>query len=340
MNIVAPVRSSAIGIFILIILGTLLILVLFSIFASKTNHRNELRLSPLQNKFRVDFIIDKRDFELFDNFLREFSLDNKVLDGFEFELDATSSAKLAFMAPVSIDMSASDDRINFRGKATTSISNGFLERDELKVPSNTNLVVSASDLSEFFFSKFTFPDDIEKWFIDKFKIATGHYFIVFGDEGYFALALKSSDIDLSDLSNVKVDQNSDFYKEEDFEDVTLHLVNAGKSNEDLEVNLVAFEYDGWTYLNSSRLAAEEVLGAIKSDGEIIRFVGKELANGSLAVIYRSNENSELGQNFGDIVLGDIASSAPKEALVAKLAKIEGFEFFLNGREFSGLIDLK
>src|SRR5207244_3663318 len=147
------------------------------------------KLESSKNKFHISFDIAKSDQKDFTRVLEKLNLPENVRDGFEFELDATSSAKLSFIAPVRAKIDIADKNIKFRGQ----IENQFLKSasmEDFKFPKSTNMALFMPQVSGILANNFDFPDRFKQW-LEKNLISKGQYFAVFGQDSQFAAIFKN-----------------------------------------------------------------------------------------------------------------------------------------------------
>src|SRR3990167_10415621 len=93
-----------------IILGIFFLIVLGGVFWVN-RPASQIILTAYNNKFNVNFQISSRDKTQAAALLGQANLPQNILEGVQFELDATSSARLAHITPVTIDLEFTKERL-------------------------------------------------------------------------------------------------------------------------------------------------------------------------------------------------------------------------------------
>ena len=183
---------------------------------------SQITLTVNQNKFKLNFNLTNQDLTIFSKFLDKLNLPQSVKDGIEFELDATSSAKLAFTSPIKTNFNILPEKITFQGQVDKSFVNDQTA-ESLKIPASTNLAVFGNNIAESVRARLNLPDQFSTWFSKNLNWEKGQYFIVFGANSDFALVFKNPSIDIDGLKNIKdVKSNQSLYKEESIDNIKLH----------------------------------------------------------------------------------------------------------------------
>ncbi|MBI2598655.1 hypothetical protein HYW40_00305, partial [Candidatus Curtissbacteria bacterium] len=87
-----------------------------SIFVfTKNRFQSTFTIESGLNKFKLSFNLQKSDESKLSDILSELDLPQSVKQGIEFELDATSQAKLAYVSPLKAKMKLGTNYLNFSG---------------------------------------------------------------------------------------------------------------------------------------------------------------------------------------------------------------------------------
>lgn len=307
----------------------IIILLLTSLFVFRqrpvVKNQNKAVLSSEQNKFKLDFVVSNRDSDKFLHILEDLNLPQSVSRGVEFELDATSSAKLAILAPIEADLEFFPGKIAFGGRI--EIPQKQFELAKVGIPESTTLAVFSKDFRGFIKRSFKIPKELDSWLGDNLSSA-GQYLIVFGEDGDFAVIAKAAGFNASGLQDIEdAESGESIYKQESKEQTTFHLLKLEPQNEKTIKTSALFEKDGYTYFVSSYNAVFELF---KNQDQNFPWTETEAV---LALFFRRLENSPLPQDFWDMVFSGNHQDF-------SLDKIEKATFVLKDRQFSGLIDIK
>ena len=295
---------------------------------------SQITLTVNQNKFKLNFNLTNQDLTKFSKVLDKLNLPQSVKDGIEFELDATSSAKLAFTTPIKANFNILPEKITFQGQVDKSFANDQAA-ESLKIPASTNLAVFGNNIAEFVRARLNLPNQFSTWFSKNLNSEKGQYFIVFGANSDFALVFKNPSIDIDGLKNIKdVKSNQSLYKEESIDNIKLYLLKLSESLDEKDLTVVFFQEGDWTFFASSREAAQELVKIQKSQIPSINFPLKNNSVISLILLYRNSDKNPIRENFLPLIF------AGNGGLAKTIDQIEEFEFILKKDKFSGLINLK
>ena len=302
--------------------------------SQQDRNSSQITLTADQNKFKLNFNLTNQDLIKFSKVLDKLNLSQSVKDGIEFELDATSSAKLAFTAPIKANLNILPEKIIFQGEVDKSFLSDQ-EAESIKIPAATNLVVFGNNVAEFVRSRLNLPDQFSDWFSKNLISAQGQYFIVFGPNSDFALVFKNPSTDIDGLKNIKdVKSNQFLYMEESIENIKLYLLKLPESLDEEDLTVAFFQEGDWTFFASSHEAAQELVKIQKSQRPSINFPLKNNSLISLILLYRNSDQNPIGENFPALIF------AGHGGLTKTIDQIEEFEFILKKDKFSGLINLK
>jgi len=325
-----------------IILGflALFLIFIFLILAVKLinlqNNKNtsQLTLIANENKFKLNFDIANHDQSKFLKVLEKLGLPQSVKEGIEFELDATSAAKLTFATPIKANLNILPEKIIFKGRVNTS----FLKVQEavsIKIPASTNLAIFSDNIQDFIKTRLILSDEFSTWFSKNLISDRGQYFIVFGPNSDFAVIFRNSNIDLDSLKSIRnADSGESLYKEESYDDVKLHLLKLFESLSGKDLTVVLFQEDTWVFFVSSYEAAQDLIQVQKSQIPSINFPVKNTPLVSVVVLFRNNDKNAIGENFADFIFQGSKNFS------RSMDQIRELEFILKRSEFSGLINLQ
>ena len=311
-------RKIVLGLFPLIILG---------IFIYILSHKSpsQLTLTAAENKFTAHFQISKYDQNSAESFLQEVGLAKNILDDFQFSLDGTSSARLAYISPLITDLKFQKEKLEFAGTSTAFLSNdSFNTNQTFKAPSEFSVALFASNLSPLIEKRITLPPDFKKWLDTNLKSTSGQYLFLSGEKPDFALIFKKdSQPDFEKLKSAKVD-----YKEEMQDNITFHLINI--KHEDKEETYVVFEIGDLIFVTSSLESAKDLATNQKGTSLKQNVFGKDPL--ALAVMIQNSpeQKADSALNF---VLGD------KQKITNYMDKIKSTRFFLKDNTFHGEVEL-
>ena len=151
-----------------------LIIIIFVAKFIDVQDRNsgQITLTADQNKFKLNFNLTNQDLIKFSKVLNKLNLPQSVKDGIEFELDATSSAKLAFTTPIKTNFNILPEKITFQGQIDKSFVNDQAA-ESLKIPASTNLAVFGNNIAEFVMARLNLPDQLSTWFLKNLNFQNG-----------------------------------------------------------------------------------------------------------------------------------------------------------------------
>ncbi len=288
-----------------LILGALFLLVtviIIHVFSNRS--QSSLNLTANENKFNVSFQISDRDKNQATTFLQELSLPRSILDGFEFSLDGTSSAKLAYISPINAKLNLKKDKIQFSGTTTGSVNNTLLPIDlNFKAPNTTTVALFGQNLMPFIEKKITLPPP---------KNIGGQYLILFNNNPDFALISKKDTFDFTQLESKEVTEG----------DVTFHLAE----------NYVFFEMGDKIFVTSTFESAKVLALAQKDSSLPANIFTADNTPVSFAVFVQNTKDQKATSAI-DFLVG------PKSQTKNVIEKIKVGRLFLKKDHFSGSLEL-
>lgn len=318
-------------------LGTIFLLILAVIiiaYSYSQRHPSTLTLSTSTNKFNLTFQIAENDQQKAADFLEKTNLPSKILSGVEFELDSTSSARLAYLLPTTARLKFSQDRLNLTGQTAAAISGGQFNLppyNTLKIPNSTSVAIFAEDLTRLLERKYSLPADVKNWLTQSLESANGQYFLIFGQNLDTALIAKPlSKFDFSSLSQNEIGQNSGLsYKQQTEDGLNFHLLKLSQADGQ-EITMTFFEMGTYLVLTSSLEAARELINTQKGQEATINFPDSSINSVSSAILIRpaSVDNFQALSFFTD----------QSAKLQPYLAKVDKALFVVRDKDFSLTVD--
>lgn len=307
------------GIFFLIVLGVVVI------WAQRSS--SQIILTAHNNKFNLSFNLRQNEKANAQKTLEKLGLAQNVLEGIQFELDSTSSAKLAFIAPVTIDLDFTKERLNLQGKATGVLSGATpVPIANLQIPASTSLAILAPDFGNLIKKRFVMPKDFQTWLDQNLTSDAGQYLIVFGESGDFALATKPQNP--PDFATLAA-QSDEFYKEESDANLLFHLIKLPQESQK-EVTFTFFQEGPFLFMASSRAAAQELADVQKGDVTSLNFWPNVEKPVSAAIFWQNSQT--VNQDSLSPLVGEDTH------LAATLAKISQARLIIRGQEFWAYLD--
>ena len=313
---------------------TLLFLVFIAVLVIIQNkNTSQVTLIANENKFKLNFDITNNDQSEFLKVLEKLGLPQSVAKGVEFELDATSSAKLTFATPVKANLNILPGKIAFKGKVNTSLLQDQ-EAKSIKIPPSTNLAVFSGNLIAFIKSRLILSQEFSAWLSKNLASDQGQYLVVFGPNSDFTLIFKNPNIDFLALKDIKDPQSDESaYKEELTDNIKLYLFKLPQSLNGEDLTCVFFQEGDLIYFTSSYEAAQELINTLKSQTPSLDFPPKDTPLASLIILFKNND-----QNTGDVFTNFILSGSNNYS--RSINQVRELDFILRSSEFSGLINLK
>src|SRR3989344_682512 len=337
---------------ILVILLTALII--FFYFSTRLLNKSTFTLDSKENKFTISLRLkEKQKKDLFE-ILDQLSIPQNVLNGINFQLDATSSAALVYLTPITADIKINNYSINFNGHISHSPFDQTLSEEFVKAPKSSNLIMFAPNLLDFILTgrtpttrfgesiikKTNYPQNLINWFKLNFNDKNGQYLFVFGKNADFALLTKKDNINLYALEDIKVnEQDPSQYKEETRSNINYHLLNIAQSQNESSQTLTFFLNGKWTIFASSREAAFDVSDSLNSESDFIEFPNHNIdTDTQLAVFVLNEDKYPINQNSINFMLGEeFNAQKNNQKIINTIDAIERIQLILKGDKFSGLI---
>lgn len=302
-----------------------LFLIAFIAAFSYRGPQSSATITPDQNKFHLSFRLQKGDESKLSNILSRLNLSPAVKQEVEFELDATSSAKLAYVSPVKIALDVGDKYINFEGDLKRNLNGDDFQFESISLPSLTSLAILSQKAGDFLAGLSTYPD-YKDWISQNVKSSSGIYLVVFGKSDDFAVVFKNSDFKVDRLKAIKDARGEPVYKEQAMENTNYGLLNLSAAGPVLAI----VTKDGWNIIASSDSAAKGLNPSPqKNGGQVFPNIGKK-GMVVFALYYRNDGNNPNVAKY--ISSGDKLSKI--------LENVTSLVFTLDRGSFFGSISVK
>ena len=307
------------------------------IFAKST-----LTIIPKENKFTVNFNLAKQHKNDISKILEKLGISQSVLEGFNFQLDATSSAALAYISPIKATISPSDNTIYLDGNITRSLLPQNLPIENLREPKSSNLIVFAPNILDLILDKTSYSQNLKDWLKLNFEGYNGQYLFVFGSNADFALLAKSNHVDLTTLKNLEADKSGESpYKEEERNGINYHLLNISQAQSVNSQTLAIFSKDKWVIFASSPEAAYLVADSLGSNTEFISISDFKVSDtAALVIILRNSKDYPISQDLIDFFIDQASDSNNIQKFKNTQDYLEKVVIILKDANFSGLINIK
>jgi hypothetical protein len=318
-----------------IILGTLVSSLIFTslfLLARNANVKpNKIILDSVQNKFKLSFDINSKDNTEFQNLLKALNLSSSLSSGIELTLDSTSSARLAFAAPIESNLYFKGDKtVQIDGEISSAAKTGSFKIENLRIPDSSSILIFAPDLKQSLQSRLFTQPQLIGWVNKNINSDNGMYLIFFKDN--FALFFKSANVEFESLNGLKNEQSQELFYKQDLEnEQTFHIINTSLG----ATSFVIFETDGWRVVTNSKDSAKIIL-----DDKTKRISDLTGVQEAIFLVELTNEK-EINQLPFEMLFGNSDKiNPPINSVKNSISSIKKLSFVLNERTFSGLINLK
>lgn len=278
-----------------------------------------------QNKFHLSFQLQKGDELKLANILSRLNLSPSAKQGVGFELDATSSAKLAYVSPIKVALDIGAKYINFEGSLKRNLNGDDFQFESIGLPGLTSLAILSQKSGEFLAGLSAYPE-YKEWISQNVKSSNGIYLVVFGKSDDFAVIFKNSGFKIDQLKTIKDARGEPVYKEQTMENTNYGLLNLSGTGPVLAI----VTKDGWNIIASSDSAAKELdPSPQKTGGQVFPNIGKK---GMIVfALYYRNDGSNPN-------VAKYISSGDKLSKI--LENITSLVFTLDKGSFFGSISVK
>lgn len=323
--------------------GGIFLLLIFAIsfYFWQKNQASYLQLLPQNNKFKLIFNINHSDEEKLSAIFQKLNIPQNITEDREFELDATSTAKLAFISPVTTKIILSPDKIQFSGQLTANPSVAAQKlHTNLKIPPTTTIAVFAPDFKSYLKEKLRFPAPHQLWLEQNISSDQGQYFLVKTqndnqsdqDLDFALIFKKSTPINFQEFAQISEDDQESAYKQEIIDDMQFHLLKFPMPEDNRQITLTFFQIGQWFFMASSQESAKDLFNVQTAQASSVNFwpqIPKQPV--SFAVLWQNSD-----KNISHNVLTFLTGQKLPQVI---LDTIQEARFVLNEREFTGSISL-
>ncbi|KKR50460.1 MAG: hypothetical protein UT84_C0011G0006 [Candidatus Curtissbacteria bacterium GW2011_GWA1_40_16] len=311
-------------------------------FFSK-NDSSYLLLTSEENRFNLKFFIQENDRDTINTLLAKLNIPQDVQDGVRFQLDSTSSARLAFITPIKANLKLTDKTVSLSGETSIPAISNQLDIVKIKVPKTTNLAIFAPNLGRFVKARLNVPENISGWFDRNLDSSQGSYLVLYGSNADFSLIFKNSQISFEEPKNIKNSSGEPIYKEETGSDANFHLLqipSIDPQNQSPQT-LTFFTLGDYLVMSSSPDAAKVFIGSQKESDSIEFPKSQNTPKASMVMEYLNTDDNPAPELLAEFLLQNWqGTSRPKSKLAGSLKNIQDATFTLKAQAFSGLINLK
>lgn len=320
------------------ILGLLVFLLLLLFFILPENikvSKTTAKLTSVDNKFAIKFYIVESDQQISSRVLEKLNLPQSFKDGVEFKLDATSSAKLAFAAPIEAKITFPENRIAFSGTSNTPFFKE-LQMEDFKLPKSTNLVLFGPNFKDFLKSKFKLPAAFNSW-LEQNLTSEGQYLVVYGQNSDFVIMFKSESVDFEALKDIHDEVKETLYKKEQSQDIgDFHLLKLQTDPQSKPLTPAFYRLGQWVFMASSYESAQEFVKVQKLEAEKTFNLSTNKSKVAYYFLLKNQNENPINENFTGFIFPEISIQKAQKSL----EHISEIELSLKAGTFSGLINIK
>lgn len=289
---------------------------------------SHLTLTAAENRFRVELAVPENQRDLTAQVLEKLTIPQDILGGFEFELDSTSSAKLAFATPIKTQAFIKDGNLTFTGKIKRGLPGQHELNTNLKIPKNTQIGVATGEFNQII-DRYLETAKLRQWF-DANQKKRGQYLIIFGRDNFAIIIPKSGSLDFNSLAEAATSPEEEVYKQETFEvgsnSISLHSIKLARQNQYQLITL--FELGEFLYLTSSGAAARDLINSQLGNAPSVNFAARS-QTASFFAFWSKVDGTETPRV--DVIF---PSQFAKYLQNVKKANLE-----ITGKNFSGSLEL-
>lgn len=304
-----------------------IVIVSLLIFVLQTRPQSQLQIKAHRDKFKIEFMLKENDRAKAERFLEKLMLPQSILEGQEFELDSTSSARLAFASPVILDLEVKDEQIAFSGVSHIPLEvANLVPASTFKLPASTHLAIYGKDLSQILKKHSGTSQILNVWIDQNLAPTQDQYLTLFTPEANLALSFKPQiPLDWQSLTLIKAEDGQPSYKQELVDDTVLHLVKVPQT----QITFVVFEVGEWAHITTSLESAKQLLAIQEGKAPFVNFP-KTGQNVSFVVYFKKTETLSADSISQLIENG--------ERLTKYIEKTKEWLIVFDGRQISGYID--
>lgn len=282
-------------------------------------------LSLEENSFKINFNIQPGDQDSFEKSLEKLEIPKSIKNGIIFELDSTSSAKLAVISPIVTKINLSENKVELEGTLKRPYTTSHLSPQQIKLPRSTNVAIASSALSQLAMSKLNFTQNLKDW-IDANKQGNQYIVNLASGDNIFVFQSQAQVEELKTRESEKLK-----IKEETADDLKIiYLTHQDSQAQDQTISVAKLE--DMVFIAKSPEAVKDLINFQKSPHDEIEFPKSK--EKSSYVIYAKNNDDQFTNILRDLVL----SGQPQNLTFTK--NIDSFYIALSNQSFSGLIHIK
>lgn len=298
--------------------GLFLLLLGLFIYILLNKSRSSFTITASQNKFNVKFQISKYDQKSAQSYVQDLGLAKNILDGLQFELDGTSSAKLAYILPIKANLKFQKEKLELTGTTQASQLTDAISPDQnFKAPKEFSVALFGPNLLPLVEKRLTPTPDFKDWLNTNLKNTSGEYLFLFKNMDLALIFKEDSPLDFENLKS-QISPNS--YKEETQDNITFHLVE----------NYVFFQSGDHIFVTSSLESAKDLEESQKGILSKTNIFGNDPITIAILIQNSPDKKADSALKF---LLGD------EQKISGNLDKIKTVRVFLKDNEFSGSIEL-
>lgn len=308
----------ALGLLIIIAFAAFLTI---SLIFKKSASLSSFTLESKQNKLHLQFNLNKRDKENFAQFLEKLSLQANLEEGITFQMDATSSAMLAFSTPVTGPLNLQENKVTASGKLAHPISSDNQEGESFRFPKSLNFAIAGPNLISNAATYLDLPPQIKNTIEDN-SANSLQILALFDKDAHGIFIFKTGNFDVESFKDLPPSTLT--YKEETSDSTKFSLVN----------NFVLFEIGEWTVISTSRDAAKAILAQQKNPEDSIYFPPQNNAvTPTASLLFLNPRSNPAPENLLIKIFGT------KEKIPTFLTNVARIDFSARGKDFSAAIYL-
>lgn len=324
-------------------LGLIILLLIFflsalAIYFQKTP-KSTLLVESKENKINLSFEISPMDKALTSEILETLSIPNNIYGGVAVDLDSTTSAKLAFFTPISVDLKIGSKKIDYFGRLSYLWDANIEQGLRVKVPQETNFIFFSKDITNFIVSRFNFSPGLEKTFKDNVSSNQGQYVAIYGERPEVIFIYRNS----QDTNSFRAKEGeSDFTSLEGQEqDIKTLIITYSDQKTKDDQALIVFKIDDINFITNSQDSAKKIIEIYMNDTSHKLFPSDQNENSIQAIIDFQNTKNGVSKKQLEFVLEkETPDAVAKEKIIDSLQKMESFRLTLEKGSFSGLMVLK
>lgn len=315
----------------LFFLGALVVLLLnFSQIIKSP--QSTIKIEPQDDRFKILFDFKNQELEVFNKFLGNLNA-GAISTKVDFELDSTSSTRLAFLTPIVADLNVSEKKVTFDGELQTSLILPSARVEDLHMGDTYRIAIYGKNLDQLIKPKYKITSELESWFNQSFMSYEPMYLISL-QENSFAIFFKNSNLSFEPIKNIKLEgEVESIYKEEALDDNIFYLIRLNSDIDTLFSSVVITKFKEWYLLSESKDTAKSILDTQTKSTRSFR----DFATDATFILSLNNPET-VTESLIDFVL--VTQSSFETKLLEAVNKTKSAELVLKQSTFSGLITLK